>query len=262
MRSLVSVWIVICLAVLLLPAATVSAESRVALRAEGYIGYSKIDLGFFDEDTFQGGGTGSASLVVDQLYLQGDVFGDAMDFDVLDTDTVGGGVHFGWRDAERGSVGAVGVYNNQDRSILSDSLDIWRAGLEGELFLDRVTLGLNSGYLQIDDDSTGYFDAGIQFYPIDRARLSFSGGVFDIEEDDPFGVVGAGGEFLLVGPLAAFARWEATFVDTSSVDIDQHSVVVGVRLYWGADEPTLLTYDRAHFKRACSGYLLAGGRLC
>lgn len=253
-------WIVICLAVL--PVATVSAESRVALRGEGYIGYSEIDLGFFDEDTFQRGGVGSVSLVVDQLYLQGDVFGDEMDFDVLDTDTLGGGVHFGWRDAERGSIGAAGVYNNQDRSILIDSLDIWRAGLEGELFFDRVTLGLNSGYLQIDDDSTGYFDAGIQLYPIDRARLGFSGGVFDIEEDDPFGVVGADGEFLVAGPVAVFARWEAAFVDSSSGDLDQHSIVFGARLYWGADQPSLLTYDRAHFKRACSGYLLAGGRLC
>jgi hypothetical protein len=34
-----------------------------------------------------------------------------------------------------------------------------------------------------------------------------------------------------------------------------------VTLYWGADEPSLRSYDRTHFKPSCGGYLLVG-RIC
>jgi hypothetical protein len=252
MRILVSTLMTIRLAVL--PASTISAEPSFAVRAEGYVGYTNIELGDFEEDAFQGGGAGSASVVFDQLYLQGDVFGDVMDFDAGKSEIVGGGAHVGWRDAERGSAGIVGTYN--DYTHLS-STEVWRAGLEGEIFLDRLTLAADAGYFDQDGDSTGYAVGGLAFYPADRARLHLRGGAFDLEESDPFGLIGAGGEILVVDPLAVFVRWEASILE-SSIDIQQHSIVVGLSLYWGADAPSLLTYDRAHFKQSCGGFLLAG----
>ena len=264
MRSIFSASLTLMLA--LLPAATISAEPSVALRAEGYVGYSNLQIdfpGFFrsvDEDAFQGGGTGSASVVFDKLYLQADVFGDVTDYNRLEADTVGGGLHLGWRDAERGSAGLAGAYNQQDVEDLG--IDIGRGGFEGEIFIDRLTLSANVGYASIEDDDTGYFDAGVAFYPTERARLQFGGGVFDLDADDPLGTVGANAEYLVATPLAAFTRWEASFVESSGVEVDQHSIVVGLRLYWGAHEPSLLAYDRSHFKRTCSGVLLIAGRVC
>jgi hypothetical protein len=73
-RSTAALFLTACLA--LVPIATASAEPDLALRVEGYLGYSNLDVGFVDLDAFQGGGTGSVSVVFEQFYLQGDLFGD------------------------------------------------------------------------------------------------------------------------------------------------------------------------------------------
>ena len=130
MRFLVFALMAIGLAVL--PTSTISAEPKLAVRAEGYIGYTNLEVEHLEEDAFQGGGTGSASAVFDPLYLQADVFGNVMEFDRDSTESVGAGVHLGWRDPERGSAGLVGVYTD-----LSES-DTGRGGLEGELFFPRT----------------------------------------------------------------------------------------------------------------------------
>lgn len=254
MRILVSTLMALWLT--LLPTNSLAVEPDFAARAEGFIGYSNLEVQSSDEDAFQGGGTGSASVVFDRIYLQGDVFGNVMEFDSEDIQSGGIGAHFGWRDPERGSAGFVGVYTDLD-----DGTDVGRAGFEGELFLDRLTLAANIGFLGVESDAYGFADAGVSFYPVDRARLYFRGGAFGFDDNDPFGLLGAGGEFLLLDFLSAFTRWEAAFYDESGLEIEQHSIVFGVTLYWGADEPSLRSYDRAHFKPSCGGYLLIG-RIC
>jgi len=256
----------------LLPFGVASAEPVVAVRGEGYLGYSEIDLFNVDIEGFQGGGVGSASLVLDGLYLQGDVFGDSEKLDVesssadYDADDFGAALRGGWRDAEKGSLGVVGTFNRVELRLSDSGLsvdsdyDIWRAGAESELFLDRVTFALNAGFLQVDEDSTGMVDAGVSYYPIDRVKLNLRGGVVDIEEDDPTGLVGASGEWLFVDPLSAFLRWQSAILDEGD-GIERHSIVVGVRLYWGAEDASLLRYDRAHFKESCADFSLAS-RAC
>ncbi len=255
MRRLLSILMTSCL--LVLPGTTASAEPRFALRGEGYVGYTNLEVVNSEEDAFQGGGTGSASAVFDSLYLQADVFGDVTDFDGAKSELVGAGGHLGWRDAERGSFGAAGTYNRQD---LGDT-DLWRAGLEGEIFIDRLSLAAMAGYAEAEDDGAIYLDFGAMFYPTDRVRLDVRGGAYEIEDDDPIGTAGAGGEFLFSSFAAGFVRWEASFFDSGFLEIDQHSIVAGLRLYWGADEPSLVAYDRAHFKKACGGLVLLG-RYC
>ena len=254
MRVLVSTLMALWLTVL--PTSTTSAEPKLAVRAEGYIGYTDLEVVNVDEDAFQGGGAGSASAVFDWLYLQGDVFGNVMEFDSEDVESGGAGAHLGWRDSERGSAGLVGVYTD-----LNDGTDVGRTGFEGELFIDRLTLAANIGYLGIESDDYGYADASIALYPVDRARLHFRGGAFGFDDNEPFGMLGAGGEFLFLDVLSAFTRWEASFYDDSGLDIEQHSIVFGLNLYWGSDEPSLRSYDRTHFKPSCGGYLLVG-RFC
>lgn len=232
-----------------------------AVRVEGYVGYSQLDLGGLDDEGFQGGGVGSVSAAIDRLHLQADVFGDSTDYDDFGAEDVGASGHVGWRDAERGGLGLVGNYNRFGEDV-SDGVNVGRAGVEGEAFLDRIALTANAGYLQIDDDSTGYADLGITFHPIDRARIGLDGGLVDIEESNPIGFVVTDAELLFADVVSAFARWEAEFSSSSGGDFESHSIVFGARVYWGAEKPSLLTYDRTHFKRSCMGYRLIGARMC
>ncbi|MEZ4331490.1 MAG: hypothetical protein R3F35_07035 [Myxococcota bacterium] len=251
------------------------SEPRVAVRGEGFVGYDHVDFGPVDEDAFEGGGGISAALTGDRFYLQGDVLGDSIQYDDigpfdadLDSDSVVAALHLGWRNPERGALGIAGLYEHLEfetrgAGFLSGSSDseVWRGGVEGELFLGPVSLAANAGLLQLQDDTTGYVDFGIAFYPTERARVHLGGGVADIEESEPWGLIGAGGELLLLDPLSLFARWDATLVDDDT-DYEHHSFVVGARLYWGAETPSLLVYDRSYFKRTCVAPIFVTGRTC
>jgi len=61
--------------------------------------------------------------------------------------------------------------------------------------------------------------------------------------------------------LSTFARWEASLLDDSGIEVDEHSVVAGVRLYWGSSQPSLQSYDREHFNESCLG-IRRVGRSC
>jgi len=257
MRFHVSLLLTTCLA--LTPIATASAEHGVAVRAEGYLGYSNLDLGIVDLDAFQGGGAASASANFDEIYLQGDVFGDDMDFERgAKADNVGSGLHMGWRDSNRGSVGAVGTYNSLDLG--GGTAEIYRVGLESEAYLERVTLGLNAGYLDLDGSSLAYVETLFALYPTDHARINFRIGAVGIEDSDRLVTLGLGANFLMNDSVAPFLRWEASISDEFS-DVFQHSLVAGLTLYFGAETPSLQTYDRSFFKQSCSGILIIG-RLC
>lgn len=250
---------VLALAFVALSAASArAAEPDLAIRVEGYVGYSQLDF-IREIDAFQGGGSGSLSLVYGPFYVQGDVFGDVMDFEGdAEFETVGPGLHLGWRDAQRGSAGVVGSYDHFDGG--SGSLDVYRTGIEGEVYLDRVTLGLNGGYLDFAGSGSIYVDGLVTFYPIERARLSLRAGAFDIEDGSPLVDFGVGGEYLATSALSPFLRWEASVPDAFD-DVFQQSIVAGLNVYWGGGSPSLATYDRAHFKPSCGGVLLFG-RLC
>ena len=257
MRPLAALSLITCLA--LVPIATASAEADVAVRVEGYLGYANLDAGSVDLDAFQGGGTGSASMVFGQIYLQGDVFGDVMDFEEgIDVKNVGPGVHLGWRDSEIGSAGIVGAYNDLD--VDGISVDVFRTGFEGEAYFDKLTLGLNVGYLDFDHDANAYIEGLFAFYATESARLDFRIGAVGVGEDGPVVNLGLGGELLVNDIAAPFVRWEASISDGFG-NVIQHSLVAGVTIYWGADTPTLQSYDRNHFQRGCAGLLLIG-RTC
>jgi len=255
MRSIASVLVVSCLVAL--PVMTARSAPGVALRGEGYVGFTRLAVesssASADDEVFQGGGAGSLSLTFDTLYVQGDVFGDVTDYDPDGVDTVGGALRLGWREASRGSLGLLGTFNRQE-----DLVNHWRAGLEGELYLERLTVAATGAYAQIyDDESTAHVEGALAYYPTERTRLRVRGGVLSPETDDPVGLAGASAELLVVEPLGLFARWEGAFVE-SSLDFAQNSLVFGARLYWGAASPSLLRYDREHFRDACDGFLFLG----
>ena len=243
---------------LLSPVATSAVEPGVAIRAEGYLGYSSIDL-INRVDAFQGGGSGSVSLTVDRLYVQGDVFGDVMDFEEnVEARNVGSGLHLGWRDPERGNAGVVGAYNSL--KVAGTTFDVIRAGFEAAAYLDQLTIGLTGGYLDLDGADFVYLDALFAFYPTERARLNLGVGATGIEGGSPLIDLAVGGELLLTEALAPFLRWEGTLPKTFA-DVLQHSIVAGLTFYWGGDTNSLQGYDRNYFNSGCRGTLI-GGRLC
>jgi hypothetical protein len=249
-------FLIVCLAFILIENA--SAEPEVALRAEGYLGYSNIG-DFVDLDGFQGGGTGSVSAIFAQFYLQGDVFADVIDFERnLEAKNVGPGVHAGWRDSELGSAGVVGSYNHLDLEFVT--LDIYRTGFEGEIYVNAFTVGLNAGYMDLDGEGFAYLGGLFKFYPVERARLNFRIGAVGIDDDDPLVDLGLGGEYLMNDLLAPFVRWEASLPDSFD-DVSQYSIVAGLTIYWGSDSPDLQTYDRGYLKSSCAGVLIFG-RVC
>lgn len=253
MYRLIILGLIACASIV--PPVASAVEPRFAVRGEGYFGYSHLEVEDFEEDAWQGGGVGSAAVVSDPIYFQVDAFGDVMGFDEDDLELVGGGGHFGWRDALRGQAGVAGAYNHR----VSGSGDVWRVGLEGELYFDRFTIGVQGGYIG-DLIGDGYLIGLASFYPNEDSRIELVGGAAAVENADPYGIIGASGELFFGSHLSAFARWEASFLETF-VDVAQHSVVGGLRLYFGADQPTLQGYDRAHLNRGCIGFLLAG-RAC
>ena len=229
-------------------------EEALALRVEGYMGFSKIDADpGDDDDSFQGGGMATASWSQDAFYGQFDLFGDSQDYDDR-VSMVGFGLHAGVRDPSRGQGGVVLAYNGED-------VDTFRLGAEGELYVEQLTLGASLGYMKADPDDFGidedlfFFDAGIDFYPDDDVRLEFGGGVVDNDDIDPVGFLKAGIEIFLAAevPVAFFGRWEASFYD-DNVEVEQHSLVAGVKFYWGGGETSLVGYDRNRFQNSCIGF--------
>ena len=94
-------------------------------------------------------------------------------------DFYGWGNHLFWRDSDKGLLGltAGGIHEDDLRSL--------RGGLEGELYLDRLTptagIGVanleyeNGPYPFIDDDVTDLFaGAGLRHYPLDDLMVSAS----------------------------------------------------------------------------------------
>ena len=63
-------------------------------------------------------------------------------------------------------------------------------------------------------------------------------------------------------PLSAFVRWDSSIVDDSAFEVQRHGEIDGMRLYWGAQQASLRSYDRSHFKQSCAGFMLIGARIC
>lgn len=100
---------------------------------------------------------------------------DGAYLDTNDIDAWGTGAHLFWRDPEEYLVGFFGAYVESD--VLD--LEVGRAGVEFEFYLDQITLAGRGG-AQIGDISEGGFaGADITFYATDNFALSAGGEVMD-----------------------------------------------------------------------------------
>jgi hypothetical protein len=175
----------------------------------------------------------------------------------------GGGLHVGWRNPERGSLGVFGsagkVHINNKGDNDRDTV-VWGAGLEGQVFFDPFTLYLQTGYLDRESVSSGGdIDAlknagfgrvvGRIFCGDDfefESQVSYAQGKMDPDEDNVW-ILGWGAEFeyrLGDTPVAGFLGYTGARYDQDD-DWDvlyEHRIAFGVRAYFG--QKSLKANDR------------------
>ena len=243
--------------------------SPCALRFEGYGGMSVINSeGSSTTNQANAGGTGSGACLYDMFHFQGDVYGDYNGVDKVfgvHTDyfsNVGGGAHFGLADPKVGNIEVTGAYNRlMPDENAGGAGNIWRIGMEGEYYLDAVTLGVSAGYLagdQNNNDGNGYWARGIlRYYPTEDIKLEGLGGVGTIDGDTvPQARVLA--EWRPHSwPVGFFLRGEGAW----DGDIKQYFATGGIRLYLFDEPATLRETDRRYFRDACTQFLF-GARTC
>ena len=215
--------------------------------------------------TLGGGGALDAALGV--WHLQTDFSGEGTvhnrDFDDTYLGSFGGGLHAGWRDPEIGSLGVFGAMGQLEINDL-DGADrttlAWGVGLEGQLYLDRATLLLQSGYLDREQVSSGgdiralknagFVRAVGRYFCGDdfklQAEFSYAQGKMDPDGDDVLiPGWGAEGEYRLGNtPIAGFLGYTGAFYSQND-DTDklfEHRIGFGVRVYFG--QPSLKANDR------------------
>lgn len=154
---------------------------------------------------------------------------DALYADVEDVDFTGIGGHFFWRDYKEGLLGfAFG-------GLFGDEVDSFEFSIEGEYYLDWLTIGAKAGYAAIEyedevpfieTDENGVFGLlYATFYPTEDLSLTFgaenrfnnNSARFDAEYELP------------IDGLSIFSR--ATVADN-----DYDHLLFGIRYYFGGDK--------------------------
>ena len=213
------------------------------------------------------GGAGALDVAYGALHLQTDLSGEGSVNNRHDDDTylgsVGGGFHPGWRDPELGSLGAFGAVGTLKINDL-DGPDpqpiVWGIGLEGQLYLDSITLYLQGGYLDRQTvarggDTDAIRNAGFvrgvgrYFWGDDlklEAEVSYAQGQMD-PDGDAVQIPGWGAEIeyrLPNTPFAGFVGYTGSYYYQSDDNdkLYENRIGFGVRVYLG--QPTLKANDR------------------
>jgi hypothetical protein len=140
----------------------------------------------------------------------------------------GAGAHLFWRDPDRVMVGAFVAYDNFWQ------LDQTRVGVEGELYLDRFTVGGQVGYLDREDQDGAFGRADVGFYvtPNFVVRAGWQGAKG--QSDGVAGIEFQPAPEALPG-LSVFAQGQAGKVD---------AIMGGIKVHFGAKASTLMYRDR------------------
>lgn len=230
------------------------------------------------------GGGGAVDVAWRALNLQADFAAEGTLGEKSADDTYqrsyGGGLHVGWRDPERGSVGAfggVGHLKINDEGGSDPGTVAWGVGLEGQAFFDSFTLYLQAGYLDRESVSSGgdvdalknagfgravgrYFCGDdLQF----EAEVSYAQGKMDADLDDVWILGwGADAEYRLSGTrFSGFVGYTGARYDQSD-DSDvlyEHRIGFGVRVYFGQE--SVKTHDRGGASLDLPRYLEWNGQI-
>ena len=243
-----------------------------AFRFEGAAGYADTEqrIGIFDDVDLEVGIDGPIINTAFSASFQGPVIWTQLDgvFGLTNYSGFGGGdslytqfsggVHMGWRDANRGmfavNVAATGA--NFAGSEFVGDFDFLRFGGVGEIFLDQFTVGAGGGFVTTlnGGDENPYVKGLARWYVNDNLKLEGHAGAIFNTGDVEF----IYGRALLEwkpddSRVAYFARWDGFFVDDATISVDSHAAMAGVRIYFG--EPSTVTVkeqDRVHFADSCA----------
>jgi len=253
-----------------------AAGRRAELSGAGELAATYLNLDDGGKNVIQGGeasdywllgGGGSLDVAWHALNLQADLAAEGKLDEGSADDTyehsVGGGLHVGWRDPDRGTFGAfggVGEVAIHDADDNDPDTVAWGVGLEGQAFFDRLTLYLQAGYLDRESVARGGdVDAiknagfgrvvGRYFWTDDfklESELSYTQGTMDPDEDD-VGILGWGAELEYRPgrfPVSGFVGYTgARYYQKDDWDaLYEHRIGFGLRVYFG--QPSLLAHDR------------------
>jgi hypothetical protein len=251
----------------LIASPAMDGDEGVKLSGKGEFLATYLNLDDEGKDVIQGGeasdywtlgGGGALDVAWRALNLQADFSAEGTLDEKSADDTYdhsyGGGLHVGWRDPERGSVGAFGSVGNVEINNVGDNdpdTVVWGVGLEGQAFFDPFTLYLQTGYLDRESlSSGGDVDAlknagfgrvvGRYFCGDDfklESEVSYTQGKMDPDEDNVW-ILGWGAELeVRLGgmPVAGFVGYTGARYDQDD-DSDvlyEHRIGFGVRAYFG-----------------------------
>lgn len=144
------------------------------------------------------------------------------------------GAHFFWRTPARGLAGFEIVHGRN----AGNGFDLLRIGLEGELYLDNITLQIRGGFQALDIEHGGYVKAFFNWYPVPDLRLRAGGQLAHGSRSNR-----------LVGSIEyQFTRFGSTgvsgFLDGSVGQNGFTAVFAGLRFHFGHRYKTLIRRHR------------------
>lgn len=134
----------------------------------------------------------------------------------------GVGLHLLYRRPERFLFGLLAAHG-EDQNV-----DLNRLGIEGDLYLKRLTLAATAGQQQGDIDYNLFAAVDLHWYPAPDLRLTL-GGAFADKND---GRLHLGAEYQIVSGLAAF-------IEAAAGENHYDHLLGGIRLYIGRSKPLI-----------------------
>jgi hypothetical protein len=200
-----------------------------------------------------GGVEGSYSIPLDYRYgAQVDAMVGLRDGDVM----YGVGGHLFWRDPSQGLLGVTGSYVgwDADKGDWGGYTDMARVGVEGEMYLDQLTLAAQAGvqFGKRTDDGL-YGRADLRWYASPDLALKLG---VSADAHRNF-VAHAGTEF-----QAGFAGIPGLtlFADAAAGDDDYYKVYAGVRIYFGTPKSLIDRHRRDDPESGLAGQASQLGR--
>lgn len=230
---------------ILLAAAGAAAEESGTLPAvDGVNGKIVAFGGVAQENEFYGGEAVVTLPLGHSFGLQLDGLAAKVDTDGFgDVAVFGAAAHLFWRDPSIGLLGAYGHYRYADAL---DGVDLYAGGIEGALYLGRVTLeavaGVEGG--EVDTGQAGSFDldtrffdvASVNYYPLDDLKLTLGHSyVFGTH----FGNAGFEWGHALGGGVLA-----SLFATAGISEDGDGAAVAGLRFYFGQRDKPLIRRHR------------------
>ena len=275
-------------------AADLEYERQLGLIVSGVVdtwaGVQFIDDGSNDDALFMTGSEGRLSLpLAENFSIQTDfkyeynsnAFTD--DYDLFGPRYGGqGAIHFTWRDPSSFLFGVVGGAGRSNFGALD--LDYGFVGLEGQVYLNDVTLYAQGGAINYDPrnrDTSGQFDNGyfgravVRWFIDDASRLQLEGTYLTADFSGDYGEIdifsaGARYDFSLTGfpvfgDLPLFVAYRGTFRDScvgsreaGMSDVVDHAFMIGSSYSFSggliAVDRQGATLDTPYFTNACSYY--------